>query len=837
MRILKIALRNYRGVRDRTVEFASTGVTIVEGPNEIGKSSIAESIDRIIEDLDSTSRQRVQAIKPVDRDAGPEVTIEVESGSYAFRYKKRFLRDRVTELEIYRPRPENYTGREAHDRVQAILGETVDMALWKALRMLQGDVVGQAALTEQTALSAALDRSAGESPAGDEEVTLFDLAHAEYLQYWTETGRRKQAVVNMEREIADATQRITGLEEGIRAIEADTEASVRLEAEVQRLAERGVEQRSKLNERQARVDALAQLEAGVDTIEAKFEAGRLAANEARRVDRARQDAISRIAAARTAHEELVSSDREGGPQIEASRERVESADATVAESRKKREAAAAVALRRQARLTQLRDLADLSSLLDRRDRVRVAIAALEAAASDAALPIDASALAGIKEQHRTVELARARLEASRPLVHLDAMADLVGIVDGVAVNLPAGSAFEQRVEQSLEFAVPDVASLSVAVGAAGDMTSTELQAAEAQLESLLRAAGASDLPDAERRHRLREDAVRAVAEQQRVLKDNLGDLPQEGLQEQIAALRGRTKGAETDDVVANDLDEDEVGRSVVEAQRALAMAAEEMYVAESEWQAAHERHAELEVARTERTTEICLMAEDLNRRETALAEERSAATDESVARSLRTAEGVEEALSKKLGDAREELAREGPDQARELLANAIQAMERVDADTRQVQDELLAGDDAATCPWRGRARRGAAGGSRGEGSGRPRVASLPGPRGGPETALRDAEDGAGGGPAELRRAASARDREPRQDRVRPGFCRRAGRLGPLGCKPHHRRPDDSLQEPQCRRAGTDCADLEARLRHDRCSRRRCPDHPGRRTWQLRSAAP
>ena len=246
MRILRITLRNYRGVTDHTVEFAPRGVTIVEGPNEIGKSSIAEAIDRIIEDQDSTSRQRIVAVKPVDRDVGPEVMIEAETGNYACRYRKRFLRARVTELEITRPRPENHTGREAHDRVQAILSETVDMALWKALRMQQGDIVGQAPLTDQTSLSAALDRSAGESPAGEEEVTLFGLAHAEYLKYWTETGRRKQAETEMERAIEHATQEIARFEDAIRAIEADVEASVRLEAEARRLVERGAEQRSKL---------------------------------------------------------------------------------------------------------------------------------------------------------------------------------------------------------------------------------------------------------------------------------------------------------------------------------------------------------------------------------------------------------------------------------------------------------------------------------------------------------------------------------------------------------------------------------------------------------------
>ena len=76
-----------------------------------------------------------------------------------------------------------------------------------------------------------------------------------------------------------------------------------------------------------------------------------------------------------------------------------------------------------------------------------------------------------------------------------------------------GTVLERRVDQSLELTVPDVASLSVVVGAAGDMTSAELVAAEARLEDLLRAAGATDLADAERLHELHEDAVGTVTEQ------------------------------------------------------------------------------------------------------------------------------------------------------------------------------------------------------------------------------------------------------------------------------------------------------------------------------------
>jgi len=689
MRILGMTLRNYRGVSDRTVEFATGGVTIVEGPNEIGKSSIAEAIDRIIEDLDSTSKQRIQAVKPVDRDVGPEVVIEVETGPYAFRYKKRFLRDRVTELEISRPRPENHTGREAHERVQAILSETVDMALWKALRMQQGDFVGQAALTDQTSLSAALDRSAGESPAGDEEVTLFGLAHTEYLQYWTETGRRKQAEAEMERAVDRATQEIAQIEDAINAIEADVEASVRLEAEARRLVERGAEQRSRLAQHKVRVDALAKLQDGVGTIEARFDSARLVANEARRVEKARQDAVSAVAAAKSDEERLAAAAREDGPELEGAQARVDAADGAVAEARLEREAAKVLADERQARLSQLRDAADLASLLERSEHVQSALAALDAVATDAAIPVDTALLASIRDQHRTVELARARLEATRPLVSVAAFTDLVGVVDGREVRLLAGAALERRVDQSIEITVPDVASLSVVVGAAGDLTGTELEAAEIQLSDLLRAAGATDLADAERLHKSREDAGRTVTEQQRVLRESLRDLSPDALEARIAALRGRLTDVETPSAVAEDDDEDQARRSAEEAQLALSATEQSVRAAEQEWQAARTRLAEIEVARSERNTERRLATEELERRAAALAAERASALDESVARDLRAAEGTEDGVRAELEDARTDLAREGPDQAREILANAMQALERVDAETRQVQDELL----------------------------------------------------------------------------------------------------------------------------------------------------
>jgi hypothetical protein len=225
-------------VGERDIAFSPTGVTVVEGPNEIGKSSIAEAVDRVLEDLDSTTRKRVVELRPVGRDVGPEVAIEVETGQYAFRYRKRFLRERQTELRITRPRPSQLSGREAHERVRAMLAETVDLALWKALRIQQGSVVDQASLVDQSSLSAALDRAAGEAPAGQEERSLFDAAHAEYLQYWTETGRRKQDAAERDRATESARADVERIQAALNSIDADVDASVRLQAEAGRLVER-----------------------------------------------------------------------------------------------------------------------------------------------------------------------------------------------------------------------------------------------------------------------------------------------------------------------------------------------------------------------------------------------------------------------------------------------------------------------------------------------------------------------------------------------------------------------------------------------------------------------
>jgi recombinational DNA repair ATPase RecF len=105
MRIHRMRLANYRGVVERELTFDTDGVTVIEGDNEIGKSSIAEALDLLLDHYDDTSKAAVRATKPVSRDAGAEVEVELTVGPYRCTYAKRFHRDRYTRLTITSPTP------------------------------------------------------------------------------------------------------------------------------------------------------------------------------------------------------------------------------------------------------------------------------------------------------------------------------------------------------------------------------------------------------------------------------------------------------------------------------------------------------------------------------------------------------------------------------------------------------------------------------------------------------------------------------------------------------------------------------------------------------------
>src|ERR1700754_727411 len=174
MRLHRLVLTNYRGIAHREIEFPDHGVVVVSSANEIGKSSMIEALDLLLESRDRSTKKEVKQVKPTNSDVGSEVTAEISSGTYRFVYRKRFHKKCETELTVLTPRREQLTGDEAHERVCAILAETVDTEVWRAQRVLQAASTVPVDLSGCDALSRALDVAAGQSAAlsGDEPLLV-----------------------------------------------------------------------------------------------------------------------------------------------------------------------------------------------------------------------------------------------------------------------------------------------------------------------------------------------------------------------------------------------------------------------------------------------------------------------------------------------------------------------------------------------------------------------------------------------------------------------------------------------------------------------------------------
>ena len=693
MKLLQVELRNYRGVEGRSVEFAPEGITVVEGPNEIGKSSIAEAIDLALEELDSTAKRAVVDTRPVGKDVGPEVSLDVETGPYLFHLRKRFLRSALTELHIERPHPEDLTGREAHERVRAILADTMDVGLWKALRIQQGSAVDQPSLADQSSLSAALDRAAGEVPAGEEEESLFEFAHSEYLNYWTETGRRKRESVGFGEAIDEAKANLARIEGALAQIEADVESSARLEQEIGGLRERDVRQAARLGELKAQLEQLKKREAEVTAIEAEWEVARTHTVAAADANRAREQAIADLEAAAAERTRLADEHETASAALETAKERVSTAEAALKSAESSRDRARDEAQLRRADLSWRRDEEDLAQLMERKTRIDVALAALESAAAVlGANKMDAATLEGINSLHHDIEVARARLDARAPHVRVEAMGAVNGAADGETFELASGDVFERTLVDSLTLSIPRVLTLSLTAGIEGISPVTQLQRDEEEFARLCAQAGAADAEDARRLRTQRMEAESMRAEQSRILAENLKELTPEAIESRLATLRTqvgqyRTERGSNPPIASTEAK----ARAMAEEADALLGRAERASTAASrEADSARTRWNELQLDAGEVGVELRLAGEKVERLSAALDSARAEAPDTTLLARLDDAQSAAAVIVERLKSARADLDTENAEGIRQRFKVADEAVATTARELRSAEDELLA---------------------------------------------------------------------------------------------------------------------------------------------------
>ncbi len=646
MRIHRIRLRHFRGVTDREVTFRAQGVTVIRGANETGKSSLREAVDLILELPHDSKDARIRHVKPVNEDVGPEVELEMTVGAVRFRYRKRWLKEPETVLEVRGSTVEHYTGREAHNRVREILDRHADWALWKALHADQGVNLAQAEYRASRSLVRALDRIASAQLSDDASDDLFGRVKQERERYFTpKDARLRKEHAEVGRHAQQAQEQAHALRQRLGELEAAVANYERLEAELRALRGQLAEADAQLNRLADVVERIKELEATLERLRAE---SRLAAQQKAEAQGRLEARAGRIQNAERRGEEQARAEAALASVTSrvtaAAKARAEAAEARTAARKASEEA-----IRRRELAAgdyQLRhDQLDQQQLSERLAAVREGLAAQKEAQDFlGTCQVDEARLQGIEQAHLKVEQVRAQLELAKTTLTIDPERELLAIVDGQEELVPAGTPWQRTVGERTVIQLPGVARLVVEPGRGTTELAGQLQMAESHRRQLLAEAGAQDVAEARALHRRRQAMQNQLQTAEKRVREACRDLSPEEMEWRIqqlaAAIAAYTAHRPPEPALPRDLD---VARLEKEAAEAAEREAQD-------WLADCERaftQAETDLAAVQREAE----------RWTALVEQATAEAQAAAAELARAREVVPDAeLATAMASAEERLA-------------------------------------------------------------------------------------------------------------------------------------------------------------------------------------
>ncbi len=678
MKLHRVKLTNFRGVECREVAFAENGVTIVEGPNEVGKTAIAEGLQFAIDLPDSSQRAEIKALQPVGRDEGPEVEVSLSSGDYDLVYWKRWLRRPGTTLEVKAPLQESLSGRQAHDRLEAILEETLDDDLWRALRIDQGTelVLPNFSLPS---MGRALDRAAGGEFADEGEESLWIRIGEEYGKYWTATGQKRGTRTSLQRRVYEERERVVGLEKQLEAIESDVAELERLVTEADRLSGVLADFQKSESEFQERLVAIERLRSEVERLDAIHSTSEALRDSVRSEWERRKGLIANLEERRKELAVLVDQVKDAEPGRALATERSEAAaaalkvaDVVLREAQERRNIAIADR-------DYLRQLIEVEQLRERHERYIAAEELLKQAEEylETAV-VDDEVVKRIEGAYIETEKAMSAAGGAAAAVEVKALRELPLEVGDERTELAVGEVKWVRVEDEVLLTIPEIAQVRVIAGPESKGLAEERRKTEDNYRRLCEEAGVTDVSGARRAGQERQDAERNKEEALKAIERELRDLTPDVLLGKVENLRGRVaaypKERASEPAMPADLDraqeiEAEISDLVKESAVTLQACQDDVQGAEAALKSVQSEgdslRAEINMARGREAD----AAEQL-------AAEREKQADEVLERAVAAAQEKETADLEALEAARAELDDADPESVEELLGNYRLATER-----------------------------------------------------------------------------------------------------------------------------------------------------------------
>ena len=686
MRLHSIRLIDYRAITDATVDFSS-GVTIVEGPNEVGKSSIHQAITQLREDKDSSRKASVKDTQPVGSDVGPQVSLHLSTGDFEVRYSKRWIKQPFTELSILKPVPEQLSGNEAHERFLAILDETVDVDLLDALDVAQGRSLDQASLAEIKALHGALG-DAGEDLADHD--AFLDRVESEYLRFFTAKGKETGELRRLTEELPAADEQYREL----KARSADMEALVDRHARAtDRLKNVRTQLESAATEREDAEKAVQAVSGLKTALDRALERAGAAQRERQRAEETRDrrralitettTAEKAVKAADEALEKVTAAQQEKDSSLDEAQKGLEARQAELVSAQEEAKATSADLARARARkeVDALR-----KRLVDIREQERRAAEAKATIGSISVTAKDVDKLGGLFTELRIAQNAKTAAAAQ---IIARRLGDTAVSIDGV--DVPKDSAEEFAVTTDLQIHIDSVVDITVRPGQSPAELDRELESAQTRLDAELDRLDVTTLEQARERSEVRTDAEAVLAEATSTLRVLIGDDDRDGLD--AALTRAEHVAGDAADSSKSAASIDELEARVESTTAAVDDASAKVETARTTLERIRADRDEARVAAVRAQSTREQAATTLQNLSTRLSTDREANSDESLDETLTAAAATLTQLEDEAAAARSEYDAADPETLEMRLQNALQLVEskqKQQEKDRQEVDQLSA---------------------------------------------------------------------------------------------------------------------------------------------------
>ncbi|MFC6156886.1 AAA family ATPase [Kribbella jiaozuonensis] len=526
MRLHSLALRDFRGVKERIVRFRALGTTVVVGDNEVGKSSLVEAFGLVFELPDDSKSTRIRDIQPVGQDVGPEVTAELSLGGRELTYSKRWLKNRSTELTIVEPdgRRQSWTGREAHNEAERLFHENVDPVLWQTLMVSQGQSLVLPTPADAEPLITAVTAESG-TPVDGASMPLVTAVEHEYLRYWTPRGKPTGDYARSAKTVSAAELGAAQALQAMEEVQSDIRRAERLNLDLSDVDTRLSDHLKSVEELRERKKATDEILLRRDSVRSRAETARarLENHTRTRLDRERLlDEVERFTkfeaelATRRADADLVA--KTGAEMVQAA----EAALAEVVELKDLRRTDVQAAERR---VSDLMDRAELDRLLGQQTElvdVRARIAAAGTILDR--IKVDDAIVAALEDARAAVVEARAALAAGVPEVSVRRLGaepvELSGTgLDGaVPSELGFDEAAQVLVSGELVIGVPGQLEVTVRAGGEAATLRSRVDDAVRREKDLLKKAGVKDVAAARELLRKADTATAELNEARRTEK-------------------------------------------------------------------------------------------------------------------------------------------------------------------------------------------------------------------------------------------------------------------------------------------------------------------------------